>query len=62
MAELKPGWLKEEFDSIAALERARMKIVRAARTARDNGRTQPVSIEFTIAELRELAYAARLAL
>jgi hypothetical protein len=62
MATLEPGWLKKEFDSIEALERARGKIVKAAKAARDNGRTRPVSIEFTIAELRELAYAARLAL
>ena len=61
MTDLEPGWLEREFQNIAALERARKKILAAEKTARANGQTQPISVEFTRAELREMAVAVRVA-
>lgn len=57
--DLDPGWLKREMDDVAAWDRANRKIVAAANKAKKNGYTQPLSIEFTIPELRALAYMAR---
>lgn len=54
--ELKPGWLEREFKAIDDLRSAQAKIDRAAHGARINGYTQPTTIEFTIPELRALAY------
>ena len=60
MAGLEPGWLKREFEDIEALERAHTKIMRADDSRRRNGYTQPSSIEFTVPELKALAYMVRL--
>jgi len=48
------------MDDIAALERANDKIILAESKIRQNGYTQPMSIEFTVPEIKALAYMARL--
>lgn len=53
------GWLKRQFDDTEALQRAQQKLVRAYDRARRNGYTQPMSIEFTMPELRAIASVAR---
>lgn len=56
MTRLEPGWLGRQIEDVAALRRAQQKIVTAARSARINGFTRPVQIEFTVSELRALDY------
>lgn len=58
-AKLEPGWLSREFKDIEALRAAQAKITNAAAAARINGYTQPSSLEFTVPELRALAYMIR---
>lgn len=57
--KLEPGWLEKQFADIAALRAAQAKIDTAATKARINGYTQPTTLEFTIPELRALAYMNR---
>lgn len=58
-ADLDPGWLERQLADAAALDRAHRKIVREANRVQKNGLVLPVSIEFTIPELRAIAALAR---
>ncbi len=59
-ADLPAGWLKLQMDDVAALGRARRKIIAAASAARINGHKHPVTVEFNVDELMAIDYMTRM--